>query len=69
MGFTVRFSDMANTHDVKTGRNVIRMFAKCKEKALERQTGNRLLEMRFRRGLRGLFTFHTTRSDLCVHLP
>lgn len=61
MGFTVRFGDMANAHDVKTGWNVIRMFAKCKEKALERQTGNSLLEMRFRRrAKRSLhFSLHT----------
>lgn len=37
MGFTVRFRDMANAHDETTGRSVIRMFAKCKEKALESQ--------------------------------
>ena len=31
----------ANAHEVRTGRNGVRMFIKRKEKALKRQTENR----------------------------
>lgn len=55
----------ANAHDVKTGWNVIRMFIKCKEKALERQTENNLFGNEiWEKKAQGSFTFYYTHSDL-----